>query len=216
MPVFSFSLSQMSSIMSFPPLRIFLSPSSCSLKPSLITPPSLTLIGGSSTIAFSIRFDTASSVDILLSHSQMSFASNSLSISFSTGSFRAVRESDLRSLGDAVLYITLVISLSRSYIPLRISLISPSITGFSTNCSTAFSLLRIFAGLIRGCSSHDLSILLPIDVFVESITHRREPFFSLFLSVSVSSRFRLAVNPIVITGSTSCLVILENLPTRAF
>ena len=95
-------------------------------------------------------------------------------------------------------------------------MISESITGFSTSCSTALRRDVILAGFIKGCSSHDFSIRLPIEVFVESMTHKRDPFFSLLRRVSVSSRFLLAVKPMVITGSTSCLIIFENLPTSAF
>ena len=84
------------------------------------------------------------------------------------------------------------------------------------SCSTASSLSIIFAGLTRGCSRKDFSIRLPMEVLVWSSTHRSEPFFSLFLRVSVSSRFLLAVKPIVMIGSASCFIISENLPTSAF
>ena len=65
-------------------------------------------------MAFSTRFEIASRVDILLLQFARSFESKPLSSSFISGSFSAVSDSDLRSLGVAVLYITLVISLSRS------------------------------------------------------------------------------------------------------
>ena len=65
-------------------------------------------------MAFSTRFEIASRVDILLLQFARSFESKPLRSSFISGSLSAVSDSDLRSLGVAVLYMTLVMSLSRS------------------------------------------------------------------------------------------------------
>ena len=59
--------------------------------------------------------------------------------------------------------------------------------------STASWRLSISAGFISGCSSHVLSLRLPMEVTVLSSTHSSEPRFSLVRMVSVSSRFRRVV-----------------------
>ena len=151
-PVFSFSLVSSSASHVFPSVLAFRNLSTSSLYPSLIIPPSLILIGGSSFIELSINevisSKTSNSSVISLKRELL----KSCITVFICGNIFKELSKAIKSLGLADLYATLLISLSKSYIGERYSLNSSLVIKDLFNSSIAFCLFIIDSLSINGCS----------------------------------------------------------------
>ena len=155
-------------------------------------PPSLTVIGGSSTIALSINSFMSCNSSKLLYKSFNIIDEHFSKLFFTSGNFANEFSRVTISLALAFPYDILLDKRSMSYTFFRFSSISPLNIMSSFNSFTAFNLLFISTVSTRGSFNHLLSNLPPIDVDVLSNTQSRVPFFDLSLIFSVISRFLLA------------------------
>ena len=189
MPVRSLSCSSSSASHCFPSRFALRSISTVSSNPSLMIPPSRMVTGGSSSMDASISWKISERASILFSIAVNSLPENPFSTAFMAGSISSELRKAIKSLGLAVLYVTLLSSRSKSYTGFRYSRISSRDTLSLPSSSTASRRRSISALSISGCSSILRRSRPPMAVFVLSSTQRREPFFCFSRSVSVSSRF---------------------------
>ena len=191
-PVFSFSSASNCTSQFFPSICAVFNLSISSSYPSFIIPPSFTVIGGSSTIDFSIKAYTSCNSSNFSYKSFNKSDLHSFNISFTAGSLYKEFFSVIISLAFAFPYAILPVSLSISYTFFKFSIMSPLKMILSFNSFTAFNLLFISCTSTNGSFSHLLSNLPPIDVDVLSSTQSKVPFLDLSLIFSVISRFLLA------------------------
>ena len=182
--------------------------SSSAEKPFLNIPPSFIAIGGSSTIASSNITKRSSKTSNFPFISLNRSLSSSVRRFFISGKYWIEFLKASISLGFAVFKDILVIRRSRSYIEFKYSLNSSLVISALFNALILSCRLVISVISSNGCSIYSLSFLAPIAVFVLSRTHNKDPFFCLSLIVSVSSRFRLVDESIIIYESTEYISIL--------
>ena len=190
-PVFSFSLSSISTSHCFPSVLALLSSSASEENPSFIIPPSLIPTGGSSTIEESISSKISDSPSICSFRLHIRWDSSVLRTFLMCGIISTEFLNAIKSLGLADLQLIFAIILSRSYTGLRYSRSSSRSIFLLLSSSMASCLLIIDSLSTRGCSIIFLKALAPIAVLVLSRTHIREPFLCFSLNVSTSSRFLL-------------------------
>ena len=190
-PVRSRSSSSRRASHCFPSLLASRSMSTVSSKPSLIMPPSRMVTGGSSSIAAWISWKISCRQSISASMLLSSWEDCPARTALIAGSISKELRKAIKSLGFAVLYVTLLSNRSRSYTGFRYSLISSLDTLSAQNSSRASKRRSISSLSIKGCSSMLRRSLPPIAVLVRSSTHSREPRFCFSRRVSVSSRFLL-------------------------
>ena len=151
-------------------------------------PPSRTVNGGSSTMAFSISSAMDGSASMLSDSSPVSpslpRSVSLMSEACSRDVFRAIR-----SLAFAVPQAKRAVRRSRSYTYFRDSRRSLRSRMSSVSSSTAFRRFWIGPRLFRGCRSHCFILRDPIAVRQRSSTPSREPCTLCSNRVSVSSRF---------------------------
>ena len=191
-PVFSFSSASSFASQVFPSVEAFFNVSISSSYPSLIIPPSFIVIGGSSTIDFSINANT--------SFNSSKFSYNSFNLCdwhisktlFTSGNLSSEFFNVIISLAFALPYVIFPARRSISYTFFSVSVISPLSIILSFSSFTASSLSWISFTSKSGSFSHLLSKRPPIDVDVLSNTQSKVPFLLLSLIFSVISKFLLA------------------------
>jgi len=191
-PVFSFSSASSFASQVFPSVEALFNVSISESYPNLIIPPSFIVIGGSSTIDFSINANT--------SFNSSKFSYNSFNLCdwhiaktfFTSGNLSSEFFNVIISLAFAFPYVIFPARRSISYTFFSVSVISPLSIILSFNSFTASSLSWISLTSKSGSFSHLLSKRPPIDVEVLSNTQSKVPFLLLSLIFSVISRFLLA------------------------
>ena len=168
--------------------------SSCSLKPSLNSPPSRSVTGASSLIA-SVSSLHSLSMSHIIARAWLSSPSawQSSNVRAMSGSTSNERLSARQSRALSVPYAKRESIRSRSHTCFSFSRSSSAAIGWVSMNSIASCRAVMSRSLSKGCSIQSFSIREPIAVQVLSSSHKREPRRFLSRSDSVNSRLRRAV-----------------------